>query len=437
MTTHADPAADAEEAVAAALRDVAGPVFVGFSGGLDSTALLHAASRVARAASEHRIVALHVNHGLQPGADAWEAHCARVAAELGVAFVVRRVAVQRRGSLEAAARRARYAAFADCLATPGSCLLLAHHRDDQAETGLLRLLQGRGLYGMPAERPLGAGRLLRPLLGLGRQALERYARGQGLRWIDDPSNADPVHDRNFVRHQVLPELRERFPAVDEALLQGMASRRARDARLRDSTPDRLTATSVALPWLFGLAPAERLAWLRLWLGAHGRALPSSRALCSLLEQLGAAGDRQPRLALDRGELRRFRGQLWLVDPQPVPVPREVAGLPARVDFAHGELAVDPAPRGFAVRGALSVRFRSGGECIRSGGHLRSVKQLLQEHGVPPWERSAYPLLYDDDGLAAVPGLAERDPAADGPRYRALWRRAAAHGAVSPRAVPFR
>jgi tRNA(Ile)-lysidine synthase len=441
MIAHADRAGDLagepEATVAAALRDIPGPVLVGFSGGLDSTVLLHAASRVARSASAHRIVALHVNHGLQPGADAWEAHCARVAAELGVAFTARRVAVQRRGSLEAAARRARYAVFSDCLETPGACLLLAHHRDDQAETGLLRLLQGRGLYGMPAERPLGAGRLLRPLLGLSRQALERYARSQGLRWIDDPSNADPVHDRNFVRHQVLPGLRERFPAIDEALLQAIAARRARDAHLLDSTSERLAATSVALPWLFALEPAGQLAWLRLWLGVHGRALPTGRALRSLLDQLGAAGDRQPRLVLDRGELRRYRGRLWLVDPPPAPAPQELLALPARLQFPHGELAVVPAPCGFAVRGPLTVRFRAGGEGIRSGGHLRSVKQLLQAHGVPPWDRSGYPLLFDADGLAAVPGLAERDPTGDGPRYRALWRRATSLGTVSACAVPFR
>jgi tRNA(Ile)-lysidine synthase len=403
-----------------------GPVFVGFSGGLDSTVLLHAAARVRLMAAGGELVAVHVNHGLQPDADAWQAHCERFAAGLGVGFAAHGVHVERRGSLEAAARAARYGVFTALLATPDARLLLAHHRDDQAETVLLRLLQGRGLYGMPAARALGAGALHRPLLDLGRADLERYARAHGLAWLEDPSNADPALDRNFVRHRVLPALRARFPAVDRALLDAMAARSAEDGLLLADGAPPLGQSSVAVDALLARDPAAQLAWLRLWLARHGRALPTGRALRALLLQLAAPDDRQPVLVLAQGALRRHRGRLWLVDPAPELADRYPLAVPGRLQLPHGLLALTPDPRGFACRGAVEVRFRGGGERIRSGGHHRSVKQLLQASGVPPWERPAYPLVFDEAGCAALPGIAQRDDgqAADMPRVRATWHPAA-------------
>jgi len=449
--------ADLAAALAGALADASGPVFVGFSGGLDSTVLLHAAALAVAAGvanadananpkaeaeanadanagpgweasswawRQHAVsvVAVHVNHALQPGSDAWQDHCARVATALGVGFVARRVRVEPRGSLEAAARSARYAVFADCLAAPGSRLLLAHHRDDQAETILLRLLQGRGLYGMPAARGLAAGMLLRPLLGLSRVELEHYARAYGLDWLEDPSNDDLSIDRNYVRHRVMPGLKARFPAVESALVAANVARAAEDALLLDEFPAPLAQASVPIADLLARNPAQRRTWLRLWLTAHGRAIPPARALDVLLDQLGAAPDRQPRLALDRGQLRRHGGRLWLLEPEPELAARYSFPIPGQLRLPHGVVVVTADPAGFACRGSLEVRFRAGGERIRSGGHQRQVKQLLHARGVPPWLRPAYPLLFDDDGLAAVPGIARRDAdtAADLPRYRAEW-----------------
>ncbi|HAR30595.1 MAG TPA: tRNA lysidine(34) synthetase TilS, partial [Gammaproteobacteria bacterium] len=194
-------------------------VYVGFSGGLDSAVLLHLSARVARERELPRPVAVHVHHGLQASADAWLHHADGVARRLGVEFLARRVTVASGGSLELAARSARYAVFRELLAVPGACLLLAHHRDDQIETVLMRVLQGRGPYGMPERRRLAAGALLRPLLDVPRSTLMQYAKQHELTWVEDPSNAALDADRNFLRHEIMPRLRARFPQTDQALLR--------------------------------------------------------------------------------------------------------------------------------------------------------------------------------------------------------------------------
>jgi tRNA(Ile)-lysidine synthase len=397
------------QAVARALALADGPVLVGFSGGLDSTVLLHAAAELRNA---RPLVALHVNHGLHPEADAWQGHCARVSEALGVALLTRRVEVLRRGSLEAQARAARYGAFAEAL-EHGGCLLLAHHRQDQAETALLRLLQGRGLYGMPDRRRLGAGMLVRPLLQASRGDIETYARGHGLVWLDDPSNADEALDRNFLRRRVLPELRERWPQADDALLSALDRSRLADELLGARLGDLAAADALAIDELTAFGLEERVELLRLWLAARGHGAPRRAALAAFLRQLAAGTDRHPELRLAAARLRRYRGRIHLVHPQPALAARYAAPATGEVRLPHGVLRLIPDPTGCVPRGALEVRFRHGGERLQSRGRHRSVKRILQEAGVPPWSRPVYPLLYDARGLLAVPGLAHREPA-DGP-----------------------
>ena len=208
---------------------------IALSGGIDSTALLHALSALCRRYPDNRLRAMHVNHGLQAAAAAWSSQCEQRCAALAVPLTILTVHVPESGGqgLEAAAREARYAALHDAL-SPGELLLTAHHRDDQVETLLLRLLRGagpQGLASISSRRPFGPGTLLRPLLDIGRDEIEAYAHGAGLDWIEDPANADEQFDRNFVRHRVVPLLRERWPGLGETLpraarLSGEAGRSA-------------------------------------------------------------------------------------------------------------------------------------------------------------------------------------------------------------------
>ena len=189
------PAVPLESRLLQALAPLArsGGWCVAFSGGLDSTVLLHLLAQLARSEALPALSALHVHHGLQAAADGWPAHCQAVCRSLGIPLRVERVQVAVGGSIEQAARDARYRAFQANLGE-GQVLLTAQHLDDQAETLLFRLLRGAGLRGlaaMPASRPLGGGRLCRPLLGVSRAELEAYAQAHRLDWVEDPSNQDP------------------------------------------------------------------------------------------------------------------------------------------------------------------------------------------------------------------------------------------------------
>lgn len=292
-----------------------GRLCVGLSGGRDSVVLLHAVSRLNLPGP---LMALHVHHGLSPQADAWEAHCRRLCDELGVAFSVVRVAVERGTGLglEGAARAARYRAFAECGA---ETLLLAHHQGDQAETLLFNLLRGCGVTGaaaMPIERSLGKIRLLRPLLGLAPRDLEAYASANGLVWVEDESNADTALSRNFLRHEILPQLAGRFPGTQQALSQAAG---------HFAEAERLLSELAALDWACcaegGQLPVRRLRELsapRLknllrWRLHHlGWSVPAASRLDEFVRQLRtAAPDRHPALALPEGELRvRARRVCW-------------------------------------------------------------------------------------------------------------------------------
>ena len=293
-------------------------LLVGLSGGLDSTVLLHALAQARGDRSGLR--ALHVHHGLLPQADAWREHCRRLCADLGVEFVLSRVEVERNSGLglEAAARQVRHAAFASAL-REGEALVLAHHRDDQAETVLLRLLRGSasgGLAAMRAERSFGDNTLLRPLLGVDRADLLAYAQARGLAWCEDPSNADTGPDRNFLRHRVLPLLGERWPQASIALSRSAALLEEDAGLLESEAARRLDTlvqdeeTSLDATGLLAMDGAWRARVLRLWLERLGLPPLSADAPALIAQQvLGAEPDRVALYRWSGAELKRWRGCL--------------------------------------------------------------------------------------------------------------------------------
>jgi tRNA(Ile)-lysidine synthase len=395
-----------DRAIDVALTESPGRIVVAFSGGLDSTVLLHAARE--RIDDPARLLALHVDHGIHPKSSEWARHCEVVSASIGVAFVVRRVHVA--APSEGSARAARFAAFADVLQADDT-LWLAHHRDDQVETLLWRLLRGgAALAGMPRSRPIGRARLLRPLLGVPRAELARRASLRGLRWIDDDSNANTRFDRNFLRHDVLPVLRSRWPDVD-ARLYATAARIADDATvLRGVLDRRLDEISLdgALP-IAVLDDVDGRALLRRWLERRGVHGARERALDELLRQTRGAPDRAPAVAVATHRVvRRHDGALHLVDTLRFDVAPARWALDRPLAFGARELSAERGPYG--LRGDLvcvEVRPRCGGERLRPAGRVgsRTVKRLLHEARIAPWLRERYPLVYVDSVLAAVPGIA--------------------------------
>lgn len=289
---------------------------VGLSGGCDSIVLLHVLANLGFA---DRLDAIHVHHGISPNADAWAGFCIAYCQRLGVPIVVRRVNVELDSGkgLEAAARESRYEVFAE---VANDCLLLAHHRGDQAETVLFNLLRGsgvRGAAGMPAERRLGKLRLLRPFLDVARAEIEAYAGGHGLQWIDDESNLDMSFSRNYLRHDILLALGQRFPAAESALAS--AARHFGEAlELLDDIAQSDWATvcddgGARLSDLRCLSVARQKNLLRYRLQQMGWQAPVASRLAEFVRQLQvAAPDRHPELILPNGRMRVARGVLhWL------------------------------------------------------------------------------------------------------------------------------
>ncbi|AXA55443.1 tRNA lysidine(34) synthetase TilS [Pseudomonas thivervalensis] len=406
---------------------------IAFSGGLDSTVLLHLLVTLSQHQSLPALSAIHVHHGLQAVAEAWPDHCRSVCAALGVPLDVVNVQVRPGASVERAAREARYAAFVAAIHN-NEVLLTAQHRDDQAETLLFRLLRGagaRGLAAMPRQRPLGQGRLLRPLLDVSRAELEVYAAQQGLTWIDDPSNDDHRYARNYLRQRVFPVLAEQWPQVSATLArsaahmgeaQGLLDDLARIDLAQAETPsafDWLGQPSLALAPLRALSPARQRNALSHWLTPL-TLLPDSDHWAGWDSLRDAADDARPIWRLAGGELHRAGGRVWWLSDHwlcqsPGTVDWADPAVPLRLP-GNGRVALT----GKRPAGPLSVRYRQGGEVMALAGRgHRDLKRLLNEKGVPAFVRGRLPLLYQGEQLLAVANLAGLDAQADG-SWQLTW-----------------
>jgi tRNA(Ile)-lysidine synthase len=353
-------------------------IAVGLSGGVDSVVLLHQLSE------HHPVCAVHVHHGLSPNADAWAAFCRKLCKRLQVPLVVEYVSVKKKGKgLEAAAREARYAAFKRAKA---DVIALAHNLDDQAETVLMNLLRGagvRGASGMPEHARFGGKTIWRPFLGLSRKKIEAYARKHKLQWMEDESNANEALTRNFIRRSVGPLIERKFPQWKESL-----ARAAKHFSKKELGKEDL---------------------LRHYLHSKGLKAPSEAKLIEMLKQLGT-GSARTELVHDGATLRTYRGKVFLdADLSAGFSPQQWSGEPRlRLPQLGGELRFRKV-RGKGIALAhkpLSVRLRSGGERLQPDPRRprRTLKNLFQEAGVPPWQRERLPLLFSGDDLVWVPGL---------------------------------
>ncbi len=439
--------------------------WVALSGGLDSTVLLHALVTVQAMLQTQppaSIRALHVHHGLSEHADHWLAACEALCADLGVPLESVGVKVEPRGrGLEDAAREARYRVFEQTLPA-GHCLLTAHHGDDQAETLLLRLMRGsgpRGLAAMADSRALGRGCLHRPLLGVTRAQLEDYARVHHLQWVEDDSNTDERFDRNFLRAQVMPRLRQRWPglarawgesarlcAESEQLLGELAGEDLERAVASVVSSRPTLAPVLDITRLRELSPPRRHNLLRHWLRSQSLPVPGREHLKQIDQQLiGGREDSRARVQWEALELHRFRSGLYLLssrwfDPGSDSRPRSgLAFTPDRgaalslpdggrleAERAVGSAAGPGLPILRPGLGALTVRWREGGERCQPVGraHSQALKKLLQEHDLEPWWRSQVPLVYRGDVLVAVGDLWVCQGFGAGgeePGHRLIWR----------------
>ncbi len=409
---------------------------VAFSGGVDSTVLL---TSLARLGMPPRLAALHIDHAIHASSGNWAEHCRGVAAALGVEFRYTRVSVDAGTGLgfEAAAREVRYAALGELL-EPGEILLTAHHADDQLETLLLRMLRGAGVTGLGAIAPLRqlAGISVgRPLLGFSRAQIVEQAERWGLDWLEDPGNADPSHDRNFLRAEIVPRLADRWPAVSSTAARLAGNMREADGLLEELATVDLgqdaAAASIDRERLRVLVPARQRNALRFAIRRRGLPLPSSTQLEELRRSLSVTRpDARTLVTWPGAEARVYRDRLYLIAPlAPLQPRRTIAQLAPGEPWegAEGRLALAPGdgpglPDAW-VQAGLEVRFRRGGERLRplNRGQSRPLKQLFQEAGVVPWMRGRVPLIYRGDMIAAVGDLWINDAARDGATRGNWWR----------------
>ncbi|WP_343554338.1 tRNA lysidine(34) synthetase TilS [Pantoea sp.] len=410
-----------------------------FSGGLDSTVLLHQLVSWQQQHPQLRVRALHVHHGLSPNADNWALHCQHICQQWQIPCEVLYVQVDGRSSgIEAAAREARYHALFQQL-QPGEHLLTAQHLDDQCETLLLALKRGSGpagLAAMPQQRTVGDHQHLRPLLEISRQQLEAYADEHQLRWIEDESNADSRYDRNFLRQQILPVLQQRWPHFSAASARSAALCGEQEQLLDELLAEQLMQLidaqgALHFPPLITMSETRRNALLRRWIAQQGGAMPAREALKRITKEvINSREDAKPCLRFGNFELRRYRQQLFWLRPQislsqhsltwqnrtqPLCLPDNLGWLHASGDIA--ELR-HPQPDE-----TVTIRFQAQGHhhlVGRAGG--REMKKLWHELGIAPWRRERIPLIYFDQTLISAPGLfiTREGAASDEQGWQAIW-----------------
>jgi len=389
--------------------------YVAFSGGLDSTVLLHL---LAGLPQRPPLTALHIHHGLQSVADTWPAHCQSLCDHLGVPLRIIRVQVENGPSLEQAARQARYRAFDGVLGS-GDVLFAAQHQDDQAETVLFRLLRGagvRGLAAMPQQRRQGQGVLARPLLDEPRSELLAYARSRGLHWIEDPSNTDTRFARNYLRREVLPVIAARWPQAAGSIARatahlGEAAQLLDELAEEDLAPARgslehswLSVPSLALAPLQALSDSRQRNALQCWLAPLTR-LPDTQHWVGWTSLRDADAAATPVWRLADGELHRAHGRIWWVSGQWSQAQPASQDWPATGEalplLGNGEVRWQGRP----LLGRAQIRYRQGGERLRLPIRgQRDLKRLLNESRLPGFVRDRLPLLFVDDRLVAVANL---------------------------------
>lgn len=429
-------------------------LLVGFSGGLDSTVLLHLCAELAKnnPSSKIKLRAMYIHHGLSQNADVWQKHCETVCKQLSVPFLSKKVTVDsRKGGIEAAARTSRYQAFVEAL-HPNELLLTAQHLDDQAETFLLAAKRGSGpagLASMPTLKILKSDKFqLRPLLNYSRQALERYAAEHDLTWIEDESNQNDQFDRNFLRNQIFPKLNQRWPHFSMALSHSAELCAEQELLIDELLAEELaqlvnvTDKSLSLEPLKQASHVKRNALLRRWFNRLGLSNPSREQLRRAWDEVALSrNDSHAKLEVKLGEeaatIRRFQSRLYLVrsfeepseqhqstqkviqwldlteelvvksDGSTSTITLNWQKITQQLILANQPLIEQPAFDKRQINQNVEIRFGINNKTRvkivgRSGS--RELKKIWQEKQIPPWQRSTIPLLYVNDELIMAIGV---------------------------------
>lgn len=399
--------------------------WVALSGGLDSSVLLHLVATL-RSYFPIQVKAIHVHHGLSQHADAWLQHCETVCHNLQIEYIAKKIHAHALPgeSGEEVARELRYQIFSALLAEK-DILLTAHQKDDQAETVLLQLLRGAGMKGlaaMPRLKCFAKGFHGRPLLDFSRAELFSYAKENQLQWIDDESNANTKFTRNFIRHDVMPLLKSRWPSVQDALARSAVHCANAEILLNDVIRKDLqdvmgsSHATLSVRKLLQFDRVRQQYILRQWISDHHFSLPSTIKMQHILQDvLQASQDRTPCISWGDVELRRYRDNLYLMNNMPsIPHKSFSWNLEKPLDLGGNRILRATPVIGEGLSAEIknvTVRFRKGGEKFQLPGrkHHHDLKKLFQAWGVAPWLREQVPLIFVEEELAAIVGFGVAEP----------------------------
>ncbi len=402
---------------------------IAFSGGLDSTALLSLLAKLRENRPHFQLRAIHIHHGLSANADYWVKHCTQLCARLEIPLIIEKVNVDKSKGTEGGAREARYQAIVRHL-QPNEMLLTAHHLQDQTETFLLALKRGSGIQGLGAMQPQSAVYNLpvfRPLLNFTRQQLEDYVRSENLPWVEDESNDDNRYDRNFLRNQVLPLLRNRWAHFDQAVRRSAQHCFEQQQLINELLADEFTQIyqkndrTLVIASFAQTSVLKQRALLRLWLSELNLPMPSAVQLDQLIQDvIYARQDANPQFKLSDKIIRRYQHKLYVTEPfadltkvkinvtldQQIELPdnlgfinvtKEKQTLKVQWNQYSARLPLTEQP--------IQIRFAYAGKVrLTEKQTNEEMKKIWQQLGVPPWQRNRIPLIFYGETLKSAVGF---------------------------------
>jgi len=397
--------------------------WIAYSGGLDSHVLLHVLASIQNKIKP-KLVAVHINHGISNDADSWVKHCQKICEDHVIEFQTFSVDLSHKSDkgTEAIAREKRYEVLGN-LINSHDLLFTAHHMDDQLETILLQLMRGAGpdgLVGMPQVREFSKGNLVRPFLDYSREELHDYALSESLSWVEDESNKSNKYDRNFLRNRIIPELVTRWPGALKTVQRAAGHQAEARSLINEISRSDLEVvceskyTKVDISKVDNLSSIRKKNVLRAWIKKNKLEMPDAQIIEKIIAEVMHANiDRNPCVKWKGGEVRRYRGYLYIMKLLPAHDVElsKLWNLKESLKLTSGKLkAVSGKGRGIKKamlsNDTVEIRYRQGGEQLRPSGRVETheLKKLFQEQGIVPWLRDRIPLIYYDNELIAVADL---------------------------------
>ncbi|QKQ24717.1 tRNA lysidine(34) synthetase TilS [Candidatus Ruthia endofausta] len=366
-------------------------IVLSLSGGIDSVVLLHYLNMH----YPNKTSVIHYNHHLSQYCNEWDKFCEKLCLSLNIAYLSIDLSFDNTSNIEENARKKRYHSLSNSL-KENEVLCTAHHQNDQAETLLLQLFRGGGIKGlaaMPKEKPLGKGIHYRPFLTINKSQIIDYAENNKLSWIEDDSNKNTNFRRNFLRLEILPKLSDVYKNLGRTL--------ARSAKHQSETLKLIRELAdIDIKMHHIINSTNRIDTSKLTkLGTHriknvllhhlnflNFLTPSDKIMHQIIELLHTKEDANPLVCWDKYEIRRYQNELYFINKA---LPRKNESCPFYEEFKDLK--------------KISIRYRQEGQRIKLLGktHTQSLKKVLQEASIPPWERSQLKMYYIDNKLCAI------------------------------------